>query len=450
MKQIKIVVVGMGPVGVVTATTFAEHGYQVVGVDIAPNLITSLSRGELHFFEPGLEELLRQTIDSGCLSFTDSPTIPFQESDIIFITVGTPFQNGKLDVSGVERVVETILEAVPPHSRKIIAIRSTVTPGTNERIREVVGRRKHEHAIVSVPEFFSEGNALRAAKYPDRIIVATLDKWALPTMHVLFEPFLRLSQTPFIDDIDPASAEFTKVFANCMLALRISAMNEFACLIDGAETGANIENVRRGIGTDPRIGLAFLYPGIGFGGSCFPKDVAGLVALAKEYGIDTPIIEAILKINEKQKRRLFTSATKHFVRDNFHGLVFAVWGIAFKDGTSDTRESPGVELVWQLVSASATVVVYDPHINTQDLANLNFPEERVRLVTQPYDALQGVSALFVTTPYRGWRTFDYERAMAAMHERVIFDGRNLYDPSEMAERGFFCYSIGRPVGIPKM
>lgn len=431
----KVSVIGTGYVGLVAGTCFAESGNDVICVDIDAAKVARLREGDIPIYEPGLEELIKRNVAEGRLSFTTSLAEAVGKSLICFIAVGTPQgDDGSADLSAVVRVAAEIGEAMDGY--RVIVDKSTVPVGTAERVRQVIASRtNHPFDVVSNPEFLKEGAAIDDFMKPDRVVIGSDSERATALMKELYEPFVRTEQPIIV--MSAASAEMTKYCANSMLAARISLMNEFANLCE--RVGANIDDVRRGIGFDRRIGQHFLFPGVGYGGSCFPKDVKAVIRTADQHGIDFRMLKAAEEVNERQKRTLFEKVTQHF-GEYLKGMHFAVWGLAFKPRTDDMREAPAITIIEALLAAGAEVHASDPEALQE--ARKIFAD-RVRYHRVNYEALQGADALLIVTEWNEFRRPDFERMRKLMKHPVIFDGRNLYDPDDMRSRGFTYYSVGR-------
>ncbi len=431
----KLCVVGTGYVGLVAGTCFAESGNDVICVDIDTEKVSRLRQGMVPIYEPGLEELIKRNLAEGRLAFTTDLRQAVRESLMCFIAVGTPpDQDGSADLAAVIRVAGEIADAMDGY--RVIVNKSTVPVGTAERVAQVVASRTaHPYDVVSNPEFLKEGAAVEDFMKPDRVVIGSDSVRATELMRELYEPFVRTERPILI--MSAASAEMTKYCANAMLAARISLMNEFANLCE--RVGADVDDVRRGIGFDLRIGHHFLFPGVGYGGSCFPKDVKAVIRSAEQYDLDFRMLRAAEEVNERQKRTLVDKVLAHF-GGSLRGMRLAVWGLAFKPRTDDMREAPAVTIIEALLKAGAEVHVHDPEALNE--ARRLFGN-RLRYHRVNYEALQGVDALLVVTEWNEFRRPDFERMRRAMKQPVIFDGRNIYDPNDMCERGFTYYSVGR-------
>jgi len=430
----KIAVVGTGYVGLVAGACFAESGNDVVCVDKDETKVRTLKRGKMPIYEPGLEEIVRRNRVEDRLTFTTNLAKAVRDSAVIFIAVGTPQdEDGSADLKHVLGVAAEIAKAM--NGYKVIVDKSTVPVGTSERVREVIRRgTTHPFSVVSNPEFLKQGAALDDFMKPDRVVIGAEDARAQELMLELYGPFTRTGAPIMV--MDCASAELAKYAANAMLASRISFMNEMANVCE--LVGADVDQVRRAIGSDRRIGNAFLFPGVGYGGSCFPKDVQAMVRFAADHDYDFKILKAVESVNVQQKSRLFAKIKKHF--GGVKGKTVAVWGLAFKPRTDDMREAPSIPLIEALVAAGATVQAYDPE--AMKVARGLFGSKIVYAPSN-YDALKGADCLAIVTEWNEFRRPDFERMRALMRSPVIFDGRNLFTPDQMKQSGFTYYSIGR-------
>jgi UDPglucose 6-dehydrogenase len=435
----EIAVVGTGYVGLVAGACFADTGNDVICVDVNEAKVAALKRGEIPIYEPGLAELVNRNFKEGRLSFTTSLKEGVTKSSIIFIAVGTPQdEDGSADLTHVLSVARGIGEHM--NGYKIIVDKSTVPVGTAEKVRAAIAAQtQHPFDVVSNPEFLKEGAALDDFMKPDRVVIGVASERAAQAMGELYAPFVRTNNPIIIMDV--ASAEMTKYAANTMLATRISFMNEIANLCE--VVGADIDKVRIGMGTDARIGMSFLFPGIGYGGSCFPKDVQALIRTAHDNGINLQIPLAVEQVNVQQKRVMSGKVIRHFGgRTALAGKKFAVWGLAFKPKTDDVRDAPALVVIRELLDAGASVVAYDPEaIETfrakfGEAPGLTYAEGRD-------EALQGADALLVCTEWGEFRRPNISRIKEALRAPVVFDGRNIFDPKKMQEEGFTYYCIGR-------
>lgn len=451
----RITIIGTGYVGLVTGTCLAELGNNVFCLDVDAKKIELLNSGGVPIYEPGLQALIERNRAAGRLKFSTDVAASVAHGDIQFIAVGTPpDEDGSADLQYVLEAARNIGRHM--NGFKVIVDKSTVPVGTADRVKaavaEELGRRRASHldcAVVSNPEFLKEGAAVEDFMRPDRIVVGVPadeagDK-AKEMMRTLYAPFNRNHERMYFMDV--RSAEFTKYAANAMLATRISFMNELANLADCV--GADIELVRQGIGSDPRIGYSFLYAGIGYGGSCFPKDVQALARTASQYGRSMHVLDAVEKVNHAQKRVLIDKILARFNGD-LAGKQFAVWGLAFKPETDDMREAPSRVVIQELLARGATVYAHDPvateearRVLVQDLAGQAEALQRLHFVDQPESALGGVDALVIVTEWKAFRSPDFEAMRGEMKHPVIFDGRNLFDPVSMKKQGFEYFGIGR-------
>ncbi len=437
-----ICVVGTGYVGLVAGTCFAETGHDVICVDIDEQKIAMLRRGEIPIFEPELDTMVERNIKEERLTFTTDLPASVQKSAVIFVAVGTPQdEDGSADLTHVLDVAHEIGKAM--NGYKVIVDKSTVPVGTADKVREAVAAEtEHDFDMVSNPEFMKEGAAINDFLYPDRIVLGVSTEKVKEVMGELYAPFVRTGNPIIFMDI--RSAEMTKYTANAMLATKISFMNEVANLCD--LVGADVTAVRRGVGSDKRIGPQFLFPGVGYGGSCFPKDIRALSRTAEEYGSKLEILSAVDQVNETQKTVIVRKAKKHF-GDDLTGKVFAVWGLSFKPQTDDMREAPSKFVIRDLVAAGATIRAFDPaameeakeHYNLKEV----FESGKMVLCEHAYDTVQGADALIIVTDWNEFRRPNFERIKEALNTPVVFDGRNLYTPGKMREMGFAYYSIGR-------
>ncbi len=416
----RIGVVGTGYVGLVVGTCLAENGNAVVCVDNDQAKIAALCRGEVPIYEPGLEEMISRNVAEERLSFSTDLAAAVRASEILFIAVGTPQgEDGSADMTHVLKVAEEIGRAMNGH--KIVVNKSTVPVGTARRVRDVISRlTSHPFAVVSNPEFLKEGAAVDDFLKPDRVIVGTDDPRAEAVMRELYAPFMRTGNPVLVMDL--ASAELTKYAANAMLASRISFMNEIANLCD--RVGADVGEVRKGIGTDSRIGSSFLFPGIGYGGSCFPKDVKALLLIGKEAGLIMNVVGAVDRVNEAQRVVLVPRIEAHL--GGLKGKVVAVWGLAFKPRTDDLREAPALAVIEELLARGAAIL-----------------GDRVTFCPRSYEAVEGADALVLATEWNEFREPDFERVRLLMRHAAIFDGRNIYNPRHLRELGFHYEGVGR-------
>lgn len=438
----KIIVVGTGYVGLVTGACFAEVGIEVVCVDVDAKKIAGLHAGILPIYEPGLDEVVSKNVAAGRLSFTTSLSEVIDGADIIFSAVGTPSdEDGSADLKYVIDVARSVGRSMTEY--KLIVTKSTVPVGTASKVKAVVSEELNKRGldipfdVASNPEFLKEGAALKDFLSPDRVVIGVDSERAKELMQKLYKPFVMNNHRVLFMDIP--SAEMTKYAANAMLATRISFMNEIANLCE--RLGADVDEVRKGIGSDPRIGSSFLYSGCGYGGSCFPKDVKALIHTGAEYGYEMTLIRAAEKVNDKQKEVLFTKLVSHYgSAEALKGKVIALWGLSFKPETDDMREAPSLTLIRQLKAAGAVVRAYDPIAMDEAKRILG---NTVNFCGNVYDASLGVDAIVVVTEWKEFRIPLWNVIKSAMRGNVIVDGRNIFDLSEMAENGFVYYSIGR-------
>jgi len=442
---LKITLFGTGYVGLVTGTCFAEMGNQVLCIDVDADKIAALRRGEIPIHEPGLESMVRNNVKAGRLTFDTDAAAGVAHGEVLFIAVGTPTaENGSADLRYVLEVARTI--ALHMTSTKIVVDKSTVPVGTGDEVRRTIAATLAERGarvefdVVSNPEFLKEGAAVNDFMKPDRIIIGAAHEDSARVLEQLYAPFNRNHDR--ILHMDVRSAELTKYAANVMLATRISLMNELANLAD--RLGADIEAVRRGIGSDPRIGFNFIYPGAGYGGSCFPKDVRALVHTAMANGYEADIVRSVEAVNERQKLVLMDKILHHF-DGSIDGRTFALWGLAFKPNTDDMREAPSRTLMEGLWAGGATVRAYDPAARAA-ASVLYKNETRLTLCDERDATLDGADALVVITEWNEFRSPDFRTIKTRLAEPVIFDGRNLYDPEYLGQLGFDYYGIGRGLG----
>lgn len=437
----KIAVVGTGYVGLVTGTCFAETGNFVTCVDIDKAKIASMQRGEVPIYEPGLEEIFHRNIQEERLSFT-TDLAAAADVDVIFLALPTPPNgDGSADLSYILKVAKDLGPLLKSYT--VVINKSTVPVGTAEQVRTVIAKHaKTEFDVVSNPEFLREGFAVEDFMKPDRVVIGTSSPQARKLMEELYAPFVRQGNPVFF--MDERSAEMTKYAANAFLAAKISFMNEIANLCD--LTGADVDAVRLGIGADGRIGKRFLFPGIGYGGSCFPKDVRALQKTAADHDYDFKILQSVTDVNERQKHLLFERVKNHY-DGKLKGKKFALWGLAFKPDTDDIREAPALYLIDDLLAAGATVTAYDPQA-IENVRRRYHGKTGLELVDHEFTALAGADALLIATEWSAFRAPDFAKIKKELKQPVIFDGRNLYDPKDMKKHGFHYESIGRPT-IPK-
>ncbi len=438
----KVSVIGTGYVGLVSGACLAEMGNHVLCLDVDPRKIAILEAGGIPIYEPGLEAMVRRNVAAGRLFFTTDVARAVDYGLVQFIAVGTPpDEDGSADLQHVVAAARNIGHHMT--SRKVVVDKSTVPVGTADRVREAIADAlrirgvDHPFCVVSNPEFLKEGAAVEDFMRPDRIVVGADDAFGIETMRALYAPFQRNHEKLILMDVK--SAELTKYAANAMLATRISFMNELAQLAE--KLGADIEHVRQGIGSDPRIGYQFLYPGCGYGGSCFPKDVQALQRTASDQGLDLKILAAVEAVNNHQKRVLLDKIEAHFGSD-LSGRCFALWGLAFKPNTDDMREAPARVLLEGLWQRGARVRAHDP-VAMDEARHLYGERADLDLVNTPEEALVGADALVVVTEWQAFRSPDLEFMHQALKEKTLFDGRNLYDPDQVRSAGLRYYGMGR-------
>jgi UDPglucose 6-dehydrogenase len=431
----KIAVIGTGYVGLVSGAGFSDFGHDVTCVDIDSNRVESLRRGEIPIHEPGLPELVRRNAQLGRLRFTTSTAEAVPGALIVFIAVGTPSgSDGSADMQYVFEAARNIGRAI--NGFTVVVNKSTVPIGTADKVREIIAKEtKHPFAVASNPEFLKEGDAVNDFLKPARVVLGADDARALDLLREVYRGVMRTGDR--IQTMDIRSAEMTKYAANAMLATRISFMNELSRLAEAV--GADIESVRRGIGSDPRIGAKFLFAGCGFGGSCFPKDLRALIHTGRENDINLSVVAAVEQANEKQKKVVGDRVIAHF-GGNLAGKRIALWGLAFKPETDDIRESPALTILEQLNKAGAKVVGYDPAAMPNIKAHVG---DAIELVDSAYAAVDKADALLLVTEWHEFRQPDLGRLAASMRTKVLFDGRNVWTPSEAREAGFTYFGIGR-------
>lgn len=431
----KIAVIGTGYVGLVTGTCFAESGNYVTCVDIDAAKIARLNAGEVPIYEPGLAELMRRTITAGRLFFTTEMAAAVKSAKLVLLAVGTPpTADGSANLSFLWSAVDALAPHLP--SDAIVCTKSTVPVGTNqaifERLQKLTGRQCD---VASNPEFLKEGAAIEDFMKPDRVVVGVRRQEVADVLRDLYAPFLR-TEKPFVV-MSPQSAEMTKYVANAMLATKISFINEMANLCE--RLGADINEVRRGIGHDSRIGFAFLFPGVGYGGSCFPKDIQALMHLARQSGIEPQLLDAVDRVNTQQKTVLYSKLDRHF-EGKLKGRKLAVWGLSFKPRTDDIREAPALAMIDRLLADGAELTVFDPE--AIDNVRQQYGDQ-LHYASGMMEALKEVEALIIMTEWKDYQHPDFETMRTQMQSPVIFDGRNLYNPAQMKSLGFTYHSIGR-------
>jgi UDPglucose 6-dehydrogenase len=433
----KIAVVGTGYVGLVTGTCFAETGNQVICIDIDADKVEKMKNGIIPIYEPNLDTIFERNISAKRLSFTTSLEKGIKDAEIIFLALPTPpGEDGSADLSYILGVAEQLGKLITEY--KVIVDKSTVPVGTAEKVHAVIAKNAQvDFAVVSNPEFLREGFAVSDFMKPDRVVIGTRDERARKVMESLYRPFVRQGNPIYF--MDEKSAELTKYAANSFLATKITFMNELANFCE--LVGADVDQVRIGIGSDTRIGKRFLFPGIGYGGSCFPKDVKALVKSGEGLNFKFEILSAVLKVNQQQKTILFPKI-KNFFRGDLSGKKIAVWGLAFKPDTDDIREAPALFMIEALLDAGANISAYDP----EALPNVkNSLGAKIDYANDEYSALSGADALLICTEWGIFRNPDFTRMKSLMKDAVLFDGRNLFDITEMNDKGFYYCSIGRNV-----
>ncbi len=438
----RITVIGTGYVGLVTGTCLAESGNEVVCVDINEEKVLRMQNGEVPIYEPGLEVLFHRNIKAGRLHFTTDTRRGVDHGEIIFLALPTPEdEDGSADLSYVKAVAEQIgkyLDEKQITGYKIIVNKSTVPVGTAEAVRELIERNapSADFDVVSNPEFLREGFAVDDFMKPERVVIGTSSERAAEKMKKLYKPFVRSGNPILI--MDEKSAEITKYAANAFLAMKISFMNEIANFCE--RVGANVDQVRIGMGTDSRIGKRFLFPGIGYGGSCFPKDVKALYKTGQDFGYDFKILKSVIEVNERQRLSLVPKIL-NFFDGNLKGKKIAVWGLAFKPETDDIREAPSLYIIEELLKHGAGITAYDPEAMENVKGKLG---DKIQYAQNPYDALENADALLISTEWNAFRSPDFEKMKRKMKQPVVFDGRNIYDLDQMRKHGFVYYSVGRP------
>jgi UDPglucose 6-dehydrogenase len=443
----KLAIIGAGYVGLVTAACFAEIGNEVICVDADKTKVEALEQGRIPIYEPGLEDYVKRNFQENRLFFTTELAPAVQASLVIFIAVGTPQdRDGSADLSMVLQVAKDIGRHM--NSYKVIVEKSTVPVGTAAKVRQVISQELQargetfEFDVVSNPEFLKEGTALDDFMKPDRVVAGCDDVRVAELMKELYAPFVRTNHPIIIMDV--VSAELTKYAANAFLATKISFINEIANIC--SRTGANINMVRQGIGSDRRIGNLFLFPGLGYGGSCFPKDMQALIHTANSLGYTPRVLEAAEAVNQDQ-RRLFLDLIRRYFKDDLTGKVFALWGLSFKPQTDDIREAPALTILSALLEGGARIQAHDPEAMAATRQYLGDHNPAVSYASSGYEALEGADALVICTEWSKFREPDFERMKSLLKAPVIFDGRNLYNPAKMANLGFTYFHIGQQVNL---
>jgi UDPglucose 6-dehydrogenase len=430
-----IAVIGTGYVGLVAGGCFAESGNDVWCVDIDADKIEKLKKGIIPIYEPGLPEIVERNVREERLTFTTDLDAAVKKSLVIFVAVGTPpTPSGAADLTAVLNVARSIGRAMDRY--KVIVVKSTVPVGTSEKIREVLKKEtKQPFDLLSNPEFLKQGAAVEDFMKPDRVVVGADDVRAGEILRDLYAPFVRTGSPVLL--VDVRTAEMLKYAANAFLAARISFMNELANLCE--EVGANVDMIRKGLASDSRIGPAFLFPGVGFGGSCFPKDIRALIDTGRQHQYDMKILEAVDAVNQRQAARFGEKIRRHF-KDGLRDKRFGVWGLSFKPRTNDMRDAPSIKIIESLLGEGASVAAYDPE--AMDEAKKIFGN-RIQLSSSNYGCIEGADALLIVTEWQAFRNPNFDRMKAVMRQHVIFDGRNIYDPVQLRQLGFAYYSVGR-------
>ena len=438
-KRMKICVIGTGYVGLVVGVCISDRGFDVTCVDVNEDKIAALHRGEVPIYEPGLDAILARNVQAGRLSFSLNGDEEIAKADIVYIAVGTPSaEDGSADLRWVISAAQQIARNAKPDT--MVIIKSTVPVGTSDKVLAAIKEEGGTNVfdVVSNPEFLREGAAIEDFAQPDRIVIGYRDNRSRERMSLLYKSFTDAGHPIFF--MDNRSAELTKYAANAMLATKISFMNELSKLCE--LVNADVESVRGGVGSDSRIGPKFLYPGVGYGGSCFPKDVKALISTASDVGLKLEIANAVEYVNQAQKVFLFEKLVKKYGAEGLKGKNFAMWGLAFKPETDDIREAPALVLIERLLAHGATVCAHDPE--AMDHVRALFSDnEGLCLVDEPMSALEGADALLLITEWKQFRTVDWSSVKNRLKEPVVYDGRNIYDPVAMKENGFEYYGIGR-------
>jgi len=428
-------VIGAGYVGLVAGSCFAESGNEVTCVDNDAAKIENLRKGKISIYEPGLPEIVERNLREERLTFTTDLDAAVKKSFVIFIAVGTPTtSSGAADLTAVFNVAEAIGRAMDRY--KVIVVKSTVPVGTSQKIREILQKEtQHPFDLLSNPEFLKQGAAVDDFMKPDRVVVGADDVRAAEILRDLYAPFVRTGSPVLI--VDVRTAEMLKYAANAFLAARISFMNEIANLCE--QVGANVDMIRKGLAADSRIGSAFLFPGVGFGGSCFPKDIRALIQTGRQHQFDMKILAAVDFVNNDQPARFVERIRSHF-NDNLQDKRLAVWGLSFKPRTNDMRDAPSIGIIERLLPEGATIAAYDPE--AMEEAKKIFGS-RIQLTSNNYGCVEGADALLLITEWQAFRNPNFERIKKTMRQPVVFDGRNIYDPAQVRQLGFTYYSVGR-------
>ena len=437
-----ITIIGTGYVGLVTGTCFSDMGNEVYCVDVLEEKIQSLKKGIVPIYEPGLEELIKRNYERGNLHFTTNLKEGLDNSELCFIAVGTPMgEDGSADLQYVRQVAKQIGQTIIHDI--IVVDKSTVPVGTADEVKAIIQEeldnrgKDYKVCVVSNPEFLKEGNAVNDFMHPDRIIVGTDSDYASDIMAMLYEPFTKNHERMIIMDIK--SAEMTKYASNCMLANRISFMNEMANICD--KLGANIDNVRKGMGSDSRIGSSFLYAGCGYGGSCFPKDVIAMIKTATDAGYVPVLLKSVEEVNNNQKQYL-SNKIKSVLGNDLTGVTFAIWGLSFKPETDDMREAPSITIIKELLDAGAKINAYDP--KSMDIAKeFYFKDLDINYCNNKYDAIEGADVLVIVTEWKEFRSPDFKKIKSNLSKNIIFDGRNQFKNSLMEKMGIKYYAVGK-------
>lgn len=437
-----ITIIGTGYVGLVTGTCFSDMGNEVYCVDVLEEKIQSLKKGIVPIYEPGLEELIKRNYERGNLHFTTNLKEGLDNSELCFIAVGTPMgEDGSANLQYVRQVAKQIGQTIIHDI--IVVDKSTVPVGTADEVKAIIQEeldnrgKDYKVCVVSNPEFLKEGNAVNDFMHPDRIIVGTDSDYASDIMAMLYEPFTKNHERMIIMDIK--SAEMTKYASNCMLANRISFMNEMANICD--KLGANIDNVRKGMGSDSRIGSSFLYAGCGYGGSCFPKDVIAMIKTATDAGYDPVLLKSVEEVNNNQKQYL-SNKIKSVLGNDLTGVTFAIWGLSFKPETDDMREAPSITIIKELLDAGAKINAYDP--KSMDIAKeFYFKDLDINYCNNKYEAIEGADVLVIVTEWKEFRSPDFKKIKSNLSKNIIFDGRNQFKNSLMEKMGIKYYAVGK-------
>ncbi len=443
----KLTVMGSGYVGLVAGACFADSGNDVVCVDTDPRKIEALKKNIIPIYEEGLADIVARCAREGRITFTTDAGPAIRDADVVFAAVGTPpGKGGEADLTAVFSVARTVAQWAK--GRKIMVLKSTVPVGTNARVTSLLKELgATDVEVVSNPEFLKEGAAINDFRRPDRVVIGARTEWAASVMKELYDPFVRTGAPILI--MDPPSAELTKYAANSMLATRISFMNAIALLCE--RVGADIEMVRRGVGTDKRIGNTFLFPGVGYGGSCFPKDVQALAATARELGQPFLLLDEVERVNERQKRLLVDKIEKAFAgMGGLQGRTIALWGLAFKPNTDDMREAPALTIIEGLVARGAKVIAHDPVAaeRTGEMLPSLVKSGQLKFVATMYEAVERADALAIATDWGEYRRPDFERLKSLLVRPWVFDGRNMWEPDAMSRHGYFYSCVGRPDAHP--